>query len=302
MSSVVLMSTYNGVRYLQQQLNSLLSLDTSPDIFIRDDGSTDGTRDILIEYQRNNNNIKIVYGDNVGVVGGFLNLIKLVEKKYDYYAFCDQDDFWEKEKILKAINKLEKINGSALYCSRLNVVDEHLKHLFYSNIPKRGLTLANALVENVATGCTLVVNKHGMDIIISHMPRPDKVVMHDWWVYLTISATGQVIFDETSYIKYRQHGENVEGMSNGIFKIIKKFIGRPERSKYTPLIEQLIEFKRLYGEMLSSKDIIILNELISSIVERNKYNVVKMILSKKIFRQTTSENLSLIYSIISGKI
>ena len=95
----ILLSTFNGERYICEQLDSLLTSTVSADIYIRDDGSHDSTREILAGYASEHANIKLMAGDNIGVVGSFFNLISYVnDKDYDFYCFCDQDDFWEKEK------------------------------------------------------------------------------------------------------------------------------------------------------------------------------------------------------------
>ena len=120
---LVLMSTYNGEKYLGQQIESILAQEkVDVHLMIRDDGSTDNTRNVLKRYE-NNDRITIKYGKNTGVGVSFLKLL-YVNMDADYYAFSDQDDVWKKDKLIAGIRKLEEINGPALYASNQTVTDK----------------------------------------------------------------------------------------------------------------------------------------------------------------------------------
>lgn len=166
---LVLMSTYNGEKYIEEQLNSLLSQTYKEiDILIRDDGSTDRTINLIEDYiDKNKENITLIKGKNIGVVNSFFNLIDHVKNEYFYFAFCDQDDYWEKNKIEVAVNKLNELGNELplMYCSNKKIVDSNLKLIktFEKNmiIPNFG----NAMVENIATGCTMLINSKLLDIL-----------------------------------------------------------------------------------------------------------------------------------------
>ena len=154
----ILMSTYNGENYLREQLDSLLNQTyENIKILIRDDGSKDGTIQILKEYsEKYPNKIECIFDENIGVIKSFFELMKKSDEKCNYFAFCDQDDFWLKEKVEKAIEQIKE-EIPFLYCSNTILVDENLKILKINN-EKKEIDLNNILVENCATGCTVVIN------------------------------------------------------------------------------------------------------------------------------------------------
>lgn len=296
------MSTYNGEKYLTEQLDSLITLAGKPDIYIRDDGSTDKTKDIIKSYQSCNDNIKLIESDNIGVTASFFELMKFVGfEKYDYFAFCDQDDFWEYKKVSHAIESIKAINGPAMYCSRLNVVDESLRFKFQSPYPGSGLSFSNALVENVVTGCTCILNKLAFKKIIEKLPDPKKIVMHDWWFYLVLINEGSIFFDNNSFIKYRQHGNNVEGMKRNFAKIFQKF-KRGKESKYPHLATQLVEYKRLFGEQLTKDNSAKLGKFLQVLLSRNLLSFVYFMVKRIIYRQSFTDNVSLLYSFLTKRI
>jgi glycosyltransferase involved in cell wall biosynthesis len=211
--AAILLSTYNGEKYLSECLRSLNNQDW-PDItvFVRDDGSTDGTLDLLERWQANARSAfrSIPSDRNVGVAESFFRLLREAGDGFEAYAFSDQDDIWLPRKISRAMESLEAVPESspALYCSRLEYVDEQSRHLQYSSIPRR-IGFGNALVENIAIGCTIVMNRAARDLVLAHLPA--ECIMHDWWCYLTIACFGQIQYDEQASIKYRIHGGNKIG-------------------------------------------------------------------------------------------
>lgn len=302
MNTVILMSTYNGDKYLREQLDSLIALDDRPDILIRDDGSSDGTIDIVKLYQSRFDNIKLLEGDNIGVVASFFELMKSVDfNEYNYFAFCDQDDFWEHNKVSQAISCIQDTNAPVLYCSRLKVVGEFLNFKFLSSFPQKGLSFSNALVENIITGCTCVLNRLAFQKIVERIPDSQKIVMHDWWFYLVLINEGTIFFDDRSFIKYRQHGKNVEGMKKSLFKIIHKFM-RAKNNKYPPLLTQLNEYHRLYGDRLKKENDDILSQLQLTLYKRSYLSFSKLLITRKIYRQSFMDNLSLLYSFLTKRI
>ena len=125
---LVLVSTYNGERYLSQQLDSILNQKgVNVSVLVRDDGSSDNTIRILEDYEKRNQNLHYYQGTNVGPIMSFFDLLNQA-KGYEYYAFCDQDDVWDDDKLSSAILLLDKEPDSlpVLYCSNLKVVDENL--------------------------------------------------------------------------------------------------------------------------------------------------------------------------------
>lgn len=215
------MSTYNGEKYLEEQLNSILNQkNVSINILVRDDGSQDKTIDILNLFKKEGK-LDWYSGNNLKPARSFLDLVK-TSKKYDYYAFSDQDDYWEENKIERAINQLEQSNSKngKLYLSCLKVVDSNLNLMYKSFIPKN-ITLKNEMIKNYATGCTMVFDDNLKKII--NCSRGKYVAMHDSFIYrLALIHHSYVYVDQESYICYRQHGSNVLGMTNGFINTWKR--------------------------------------------------------------------------------
>jgi hypothetical protein len=158
---------------------------------------------------------------HLGTAQSFLRLLDGAGNGFDYYAFGDQDDIWLPEKISHAVSKLQPVskNIPALYCSRLELVDEDLNYLQLSRIPQC-IGFGNAIVENIASGCTVVINKSARELILSHHPL--KCLVHDWWCYLSVSCFGQIIFDDRSGIKYRLHGSNTIGVATTFIEDVSR--------------------------------------------------------------------------------
>lgn len=147
---------------------------------------------------------------------------------------------WGQNKLYQAVNLMNKDGNEEqevpmMYCSVTQMVDAELTSLTrWPNIPAKSLTLYNALIENMAVGCTIVINRQTLNLISKFPPDdPSKVIMHDWWVYLCVSAFGRVIFDEEPYILYRQHNNNLLGGKTGsIFEKAKIRICRYFKGEY----------------------------------------------------------------------
>lgn len=249
----VLLSTYNGIRYLAPLMESVLGQrDVDCHVVVRDDGSSDATRELLNSYAGQDGRIRVVAGANQGVVASFFTLMRLAPVDTRYVAFCDQDDVWEPSKLSRAVAMLGAGSDSepAMYCSRLKIVDDDLRFLAYSDRLRRPPTFGNALVQNIATGCSVVVNRAALDMLTAHPPDTDHVIMHDWWVYLLTSALGRVVVDDQAHILYRQHSGNVVGAVRGI----RAWQGRWSRFRAAgqrhPIGEQTREFVRCFRREL----------------------------------------------------
>jgi glycosyltransferase involved in cell wall biosynthesis len=228
----VLLSTYNGDKYLDEYLQSLRRQEWSDiTLIVRDDGSSDKTLQILKRYQGipKFNLLILSSNGNLGPAQSYFRLLDEAGDGFDYYAFSDQDDVWLPEKITRAVDKLKPVsrNVPALYCSRLEYVDEDLNHIQWSRIPHR-IGYGNAIVENIATGCTLVLNKSARELILHRIPR--ICLMHDWWCYLLVTCFGQVVFDDHPGIKYRLHRGNTIGAATSFTDDVRRRVIRFTRS------------------------------------------------------------------------
>lgn len=208
---VVLLSTYNGERFLEEQLESIVAQKgVTPIIIVRDDGSTDNTCKILDKWQKKNA-LRWYNGPNMGPARSFLNLMRDSDDE-DYYAFSDQDDYWLPEKLDVAISKLAPYKDEpALYFCQTQLVDKNLKEID-SVVIDPLLTMGEALVYQFIGGCTMVMNHKLRNIINRYTPL--YLSMHDVWIYEVAQAiNAHIIFDRIPYILYRQHGDNVMGQT-----------------------------------------------------------------------------------------
>lgn len=223
----VFMSTYNGEKYIKEQLDSLLKqIDVDVSILIRDDGSTDDTLNIIKQYKKLYNNIDFYYGENIGYKKSFLHLLTN-DFKVDYYAFCDQDDVWKSNKLIEGIRKLEEdkfFNRALLYVSSLERVDENLKFLSMQSFKNLRLTIGAEFTRHRLAGCTFIFNRKLYNLIKKSYNIKELNCSHDKLIsILCLASGGKIIFDKNSYILFRRYGTNtsIDG-KNILKKIIKE--------------------------------------------------------------------------------
>ena len=292
---VIVLSTFNGEQYLKEQIDSLISQTyKNIAIIVRDDGSSDKTCEILEQYAEIYEDISVKADRNIGVVDSFLQLLALVPSNADFVALCDQDDVWGDEKIERAVAVLGNMdpNRPAVYCSALEVVDENLNHIRIEQLPKRGPELANALVQNVASGCTAMINLAALQLVTRRQVCSSKILMHDWWLYQVVSAFGTVVYDNTPAIKYRQHRSNVIGSSSGArlwIDRIKRQLG--PNGKFIRL--QAKELLRAYGSDMCSKDRLLISEFLERTAESSLGRRLVYALRTPVYRQSWIDNLAL---------
>ena len=230
----IMMATYNGEQYIEEQIQSLQGQTYSDWIlFVRDDGSTDTTTAILEEKSRRDNRIQVLSS----IPGGgsakenFALIHTYVKENYDfsYFMFCDQDDVWLPDKIevsMKRMKKVQKDSLPVLIHTDLKVVDEHLDILGDSFIEYRALNpqiqdINHLLAQNNVTGCTMLWNKElnkRIDL------KVDGIAMHDWWIAVVAALLGRIEFVENATVLYRQHTDNVVGATkvNSMGFIVKR--------------------------------------------------------------------------------
>lgn len=229
----VLMSTYNGEKFLREQIDSVnRQMDVTVKLLVRDDGSIDSTPDILKYYERKGYLEILDLGENMGPAVSFMELLYKAPSDYGYYAFADQDDIWDSYKLKAAITAMRDQDDSLplLYCSNQRIYqDGEEKELRFKSEPNH--TLTGTVCGNSLSGCTMVMNNLLRDIIINPCHRPSreilKIRMHDVWVLLVAEVCGKVIYDPAAYIDYRIHDGNTVGIKrDGICQKLKRFFER----------------------------------------------------------------------------
>lgn len=249
----ILMATYNGEKYLREQIESILN-QTYKNIrlIISDDCSSDKTREIIKEYEEKDERITSYFQEqNLGYVKNFEFLLTKVEN--EIYMLSDQDDVWNDTKVENTYNKLKQCDADLVFTD-LEVVDENLKMMYPSfndymklsrKIKKYNKDYKMQYLYNCVTGCTLMSKKQFLDKILP-IPTYSKYAIHDTWIGLIVSIHGKVTYLEEKTIKYRQHGKNQVGTD----KISHKF------SKLEDVRNLFIEVKLgLFGTYVQNSDV-----------------------------------------------
>lgn len=226
MRVAVLMSSYNGEKYIGKQIESILAqIDCEVHLFVRDDGSSDSTHDILKGYA-DEGKLEWYQGENLKPAKSFLKLL-YESGEYDYYAFSDQDDIWDKDKLSYGIQYLEKYQDRpAIYSSKTRYIDAEDNLIYGALSHSQGDVVIrtnywNEMILCGATGCTMILNKAIVDIF-KMSSFPQKVLLHDSYMQSMCAALGGVIlFDNQAHMGYRQHANNVIGGKKGAFHGIK---------------------------------------------------------------------------------
>ncbi len=248
----VLLSAYNGEKYLAQQIDSILAQEkVEVSLLVRDDGSWDATPKLLKDYACRYENVCVYYGEHVGTQKSYFDLLSYADTKQDYYAFSDQDDVWCVGKLWRAVKLLEQEDcgprRARLYASGVFCASEDLsvKKQLRCRIRKQP-SFGNALVENLCMGCTEVFNVRLLELVKAHPPSCG--IFHDWWVYMTAAYFGTVVFDCHAFILYRQHGQNQVGVQDNQ---IEKWKNRMTRFRELRglVSRQAEDFANVYKDM-----------------------------------------------------
>lgn len=255
----ILMSTYNGEKYLDQQIISIINQTYENwNLYIRDDGSTDKTLDIIKRFQRKDKRI-ILYesNSNVGSTKSFMKLLNHTEA--DYYMFSDQDDYWLENKIKWSLEEMLKDNNRYPMCIYTNykVVDKDLNTIMNSGFDYTSSDFLDILFTNSVTGCTMMINNSLKSLINFDTINYDNVYMHDWWIALIAAKFGRLMYINKATILYRQHGNNVVGSRKS--SSVKRIFNRIFNLSYSIIelkrvINISFEFYSEYGRKLNGID------------------------------------------------
>ena len=212
----ILLSTFNGGRFLGAQLDSLVRQTRSDwELCWRDDGSDDDTVSLMQAFMDGSGHGRCRRGDEderrLGITASFMQLLRTAPPS-PCIAFADQDDVWLPEKLARGADRLAAVAPDlpALYCARQILVDAALRTLRLSSTVSEEPSFPASLTQNVATGCTVMLNQAAVRLIASSAPPPGS--LHDWWCYLVVSAWGgPILVDPVPTVLYRQHRLNAVG-------------------------------------------------------------------------------------------
>ncbi|WP_251545352.1 glycosyltransferase family 2 protein [Limosilactobacillus caecicola] len=297
---VILMSTYNGERYLKEQIESIRN-QNYPDwqLYIRDDGSQDRTQDIIRNYTKQDARIHFFnesHVHNVGVVNSFMDLFE--HTSADYYMFSDQDDYWLPNKVgatLQLMQQSEEQGAPVCVHTDLKIVDADLNGDELMNGDDVWHQFTHLMFGNCITGCTMMVNSALKDYVEFDRLDINRIYMHDWWLALIAAAFGKVEYLNQPTILYRQHGDNVVGskQKNTIpYLIHRLFNQKMDEDNMMHVFMVSNEFKKMYVDRLTGKDkryievygdVINHSSVLSNIATFIKYPPLRNHLKGKIF-------------------
>lgn len=247
----VVMSSYNGKENIGRQLDSILSQTAdNVSIFVRDDGSTDSTVEILRTYVNINSNIQYIEGMNIGWRASFLEALSKCGTS-DYFAFSDQDDVWGKDKLERCLNAIKDEDDripTMIHCNRLSV-DNNLIPLKKQSIKHaKPCSRKNALTQEYAQGCTILMNSRARDLVLRYKPCAEAP--HDFWTGLICYYFGKVYYLDDRLIKHVQYRTNQSSAGNinkGRFKRLKSMFFS-EKSYYNPASDLIYGYSDLLDE------------------------------------------------------
>lgn len=212
MKLAILMSTYNGEKYLSKQLESIAEQSVIDNItlYIRDDGSTDATYKIIEEWSKKIQ-IHLIKGKNVGPSKSFWELLTLREIEADYFAFCDQDDIWDSDKLECAVDKLK--DNTHFYYSNCRLIDKNNQMINKNNRGNQSeISIPRLFIGGVTQGCSMVFTSELRNYIMSK--KITCIPMHDIIVMLYAISFGEIYYDDEYRFSYRVHDSNVVAKNN----------------------------------------------------------------------------------------
>lgn len=301
----VLLCTYNGQQYLPEQLDSFVNqLHDNWEVWASDDGSTDETLSILNAYQNKwpEGRLWLSQGPARGFAANFLTLTCDPRIQADYYAYSDQDDVWDADKLTRALRWLETlpVDVPGLYCARTCLVDSANQEIGMSPLFDKPPSFANALMQNIGGGNTMVFN-NAARALLREAGVNTSTITHDWWAYLVVTGCGgQVFYDKSPTLRYRQHEDNVIGTNANWLARFKR-IYMLLRGDYRDWNDRNIAGLYMLEHRLTQEN----RETLHRFAQSRHMGLIPRLITLKrcgIYRQTFIGNVGLLAAAILGKI
>lgn len=276
----ILMSTYNGEKYLTEQIDSILAQTYSNwELVIRDDGSSDGTVQIVEDYVKQEERVRWfdeneASAENLGPMKSFFLMLETVESPY--YMFCDQDDVWLPEKIETTFQKMLEIETHSTPClvhTNFTVTDENLNRIGQGPL-KANDGLYELLLSNDAPGCTMMINKNLRVLALNDLNSVQ--VMHDMWLGLLAAHFGKIAYIETPFILYRQHIGNVVGQTTSLIGKLRNLSSNSERQRIQTSINAASSLIQLHGSRFNNEELAYLETVKGFGTEKFAKNLIDM--------------------------
>lgn len=266
---LILLSTYNGERFLLEQLESIVAQKgVETWVLVRDDGSNDATVEILRRYSEKNPRVDVRVGENKGYARSFIELMRIARAEYiekvDFFGFADQDDVWKLDKLERAAKHLADCDFPALYLSDVMMVDSGMRALGkLVATPSKLQGVAYDFVDCFVLGCTFVFNVKLLDLVV-RLTKEQVPPSHDRMVYLIARSLGKIIADANCTMLYRQHGCNVCGGA---------------RSENIPMMKRLR--KLFYHKSLIYEHLKVLEPIASAMRNEDATALMALLFSKR---------------------
>ena len=309
----MLLACFNGMQFFRAQIQSIVEQgNVQVSLFIADDGSTDGSID-AIESLRATGAIKQIYFiktlPNQGAAKVFLSLLATAilhpdTTENDLFSFSDQDDVWYSDKLINANNAVKIFDQQlpVLYGGRTRLVNADLEPIGYSPLFKRLPSFNNALVQSLMGGNTMVFNYAAAQLIAPDLNQLLHVSMHDWWAYQIVSGVGGVvIYDETPFINYRQHGNNLLGANTGLVSRIRRF-ARLMRGEYKRVNHVNIKILQSKMRLLSLENQYSLQYYLLASNANRHFTKSKYFRLSGVYRQTLAQNMMMWLACVCKKL
>ena len=289
----ILLGTFNGARFIDEQLSSYQrQTHRNWSLWASDDGSTDASLPLISKFSHSvQQSVSLLQGPHLGVCRNFVSLIENEGIHADYYAFSDQDDIWLANKLARAVAWLDTVadDTPALYCSRTALIDTHGARIGFSPDYSKPPSFTNALLQNIASGNTMIFNNKARDLlrVVAHGP----MVIHDWALYLVVTACGgQVFFDQEPCVLYRQHNDNVIGNGMGLMTRIANF-SKAQRGRKAVWNDNNIAMLKLIDDQMTISNRQRLSDFVairdSSLIQR-----VRLLIRSGVYHQQLTGTLT----------
>lgn len=301
----ILLCTYHGQHYLAEQLDSFAAQTYANwEVRTSDDGSQDKTRSILEAYKQKwpAGRLHVSAGPAQGFAANFLSLTCNASIEADFYAYSDQDDIWDADKLARAVQWLESVPAEvpALYCSRTQLVDADNNEIGVSPLFTKTPSFANALMQNIGGGNTMVFNNAARDLL-REAGESKSVITHDWWAYMVVTGCGgRVFYDRKPTLRYRQHGGNLVG-TNADWAARLRRIRMLFQGRFKHWNDSNISALSTLEHRLTPEN----REILQCFAKARGMSLIPRLIYLKrsgIYRQTLLGNIGLVAAAILGKI
>jgi hypothetical protein len=292
----VLLATWNGARFIDEQLESLAAQTVPWTLYLRDDGSEDDTVARIEAWSlRGNHDLRVVPGgERIGPAASFFSLLAAADAEHRAFAFCDQDDVWLPQRLAAPLARWSD-DRPRLAASPVLVCDELLRPIATAKVGARP-SFANALVENIAFGCAITLSPAARLLVLERPPV--RCHMHDWWCYLVVSAFGETTMLDEPLVRYRQHGGNAVGQRHGLTAWATRALKAAQRdAAQSRLADQAVELLERFGDRLGAEE----RRLAELLVATRTSVTARMRAAATFRRQTALDSLALRSVLLAGR-